>query len=76
MTTTKDPGFRSQADAVREARLAIWGDVTFAKRECILPEPGVYGIHVTANVNGHLVDINFDNYGRVGNGTHGVKRVD
>lgn len=66
--------FRTQSEAVRDARIAIWGDVTLAKREHVGPrthpdlahfdERGVPMIVVSANVNGNLVLIRFDGYGR------------
>lgn len=56
--------FNSIRDASREARIALWGDVPFSQRPCLYPEPGTYGIYVVANVNGHLILIDFDNYGR------------
>lgn len=67
MQTTTE--FRTQQDAVRAAREFIWGDVPFAKRECKYPDPGTFGIIVSANVNGRLIVIDFDNYGRVRPGT-------
>lgn len=56
--------FRSQAEAKTAAREAIWGTVPFAKREFKPLDPGTYGIHVSANVNGDLVVFQFDHYGR------------
>ena len=52
--------YRSQRDAMVEARIGIWGDVPFSQREQIVPAPTV-----TALVNGHLVAIHFDNFGRL-----------
>ena len=52
--------YRSQAEAVKDARIGIWGDVPLAKREMIYPDPTV-----TAQVNGRLIVIDFDNYGRL-----------
>lgn len=78
------PDFRTQADAVREARLAIWGDVSFAKREYVSPKTrpdvavfvnGWPEIAVSAEVNGRLVVISFDSYGRANYGVHGVTVV-
>lgn len=67
--------FRTQTEAVREARTAIWGDVSFAKREFVSPrnrpdvalfdERGLPQLVVSANVNGRLVVIHFDSYGRL-----------
>lgn len=65
--------FRTQADAVREARTALWGDVHHSKRACLYPEPGTYSIVVSADVNGNLVAIHFDNYGLLD--IHGVKVI-
>lgn len=69
----KDPGFRSQAEAVRAAREFIWGDLPFAQRKFVgkdRPDVMVYVnslpyIVVSANVNGQLFVIRFDHYGRV-----------
>lgn len=66
--------YRTQADAIRDARQFIWGDVTFAKREWVTPKTRpdvsffngrVPVIAVSANVNGRLVVIHFDSYGRL-----------
>lgn len=67
--------YRTQADAVRDARIAIWGDVPFAKREFVTPRThpdvaffdhrGFPVIAVSANVNGRLVVIHFEHYGRL-----------
>lgn len=74
--------FRSQNDAVRAAREAIWGDVPYAQRECVTPRThpefgeyiqGVPYMVVSANVNGRLVAIHFDAYGRLD--STGVKVV-
>jgi hypothetical protein len=75
MTRRKLPAteFTTRADAVRAAREALWGMVPFNQRECLLPERGLYSINVTAQVNGHLINIPFDNYGRVCGG--GIKAV-
>lgn len=68
----KDPGFRSQAEAVRAAREFIWGDLPFAQRKFVGKESefmayvGVLpNIVVSANVNGQLFVVRFDHYGRV-----------
>lgn len=67
-TTTS---YRSQAEAAKDIRIGLWGDVPFAQRPCLLPEhfvrgeqPPTYSIVVSANVNGRLVAFGFDNYGR------------
>lgn len=67
----RQPYFSSQAEAVKAAREFFWGDVPFARRECLYPDHGVkyVGITVSANVNGRLIVIEFDNYGRVQPGT-------
>lgn len=67
--------FRTQTEAVRAAREAIWGDVPFARRAFVDPknrpdvafydERGLPVIAVSANVNGHLVVIHFEHYGRL-----------
>jgi len=56
--------YRTQRDAERDIRIALWGDLPLAQRSCLLPEPGTYSIVATADVNGHLVAFLFDNYGR------------
>lgn len=65
------PGdYRTRKDAVRDAREALWGSPLV--RQCgFLPldtgslgEGYVPGTYVTANVNGRLVLIGFDNFGR------------
>lgn len=58
----RDAGFRTQADAERAARIAIWGDVTFAQRTQVDPkrrpdvafwdQRGLCVIAVSALVNG------------------------
>lgn len=55
-----DTVYRSQREAMVDARIGIWGDLPLSRRECIVPSPTV-----TANVNHHLVAIHFDNYGRL-----------
>jgi hypothetical protein len=78
MTNTTD--YRTQTDAERDARTAIWGDVPFAKRAYVgyrhdgkgdplgvvtyLPPHGYPVIAVTATVNGRAVVFYFDGYGR------------
>jgi hypothetical protein len=52
--------YRSQAEAVKDARIGIWGDVPFAQRKMVYPDPTI-----TAQVNNHLIVIDFDNYGRL-----------
>lgn len=61
----KETSYSTQVEAEREARIAIWGDVPFSRRECIFPEPGTYDAAVvTATVNYRTVVFFFDNYGR------------
>lgn len=67
--------FATQAEAIREARLHIWGDAPLAKREWHGPK-GEYSVNVqighlnvphivvAANVNGRLFVFEFDQYGR------------
>lgn len=65
--------FTSQAEAVREARSVVWGDVPFAKREWHGPRGefsatdanGFPEIAFTAQVNNDLVVIRFDQFGRL-----------
>lgn len=52
--------YRSQREAIVDARIGIWGEVPFARRECVVPAPVV-----TARVNLRDVAIHFDNYGRL-----------
>jgi hypothetical protein len=52
--------YRTQAEAVKEARIGIWGDVPFAQRKMVHPI-----LPITAQVNNHLIVIDFDNYGRL-----------
>lgn len=64
-----DRGFRTQADAVREARTAIWGDVPFSRRECYRPTEWVSRFQAAdlvfaADVNGRLFVFELDCYGR------------
>jgi hypothetical protein len=70
--TTTDQGFRSQAEAIRDARVFIWGDVPFAQRKFVGKDSEFMAyvgmlpnIVVSADVNGHLFVIRFDHYGRV-----------
>lgn len=84
MTSNATARFSSQADAVKAAREAIWGDVSFAKREYVdpkrRPEVAVYvnglpEIVVAADVNGKIVAITFDSYGRTNYGAYRVKVI-
>lgn len=52
--------YRSQREAITDARIGIWGDVPFAQREFVRPCPVV-----TARVNNRDVAIHFDHYGRL-----------
>lgn len=63
--TKSETVYISRHEAQRDIIAALWGEVTFAKRPCLLPEPGTYSIVVTANVNGKDVAFLFDNYGRL-----------
>lgn len=65
LTKTNTNTFRSQADAQRAAREAIWGTVPLSQREFMPLDPGTLAINVVADVNGRLVLLRFDNYGRV-----------
>lgn len=56
--------YRTQRDAERDARIALWGDVHIAHRPCLYPERGTYSIVVAADVNGRTVAFFFDKYGR------------
>jgi hypothetical protein len=56
--------YTTQAEAEREIRIALWGDVSFARRPTLFPEPGTLGIVVAADVNGRTVAFTFDNWGR------------
>ena len=66
--------YSTRAEAVRDARVHIWGDVPFARRAFIgrgfdpdgwvVYTHGIPYIVVAADVNGHLVAITFDHYGR------------
>lgn len=62
----KNTAYRTQADAKRDIVGAIWGDVSFAKREWVRGDliNGYPETVVSANVNGRLVTFTFDQYGR------------
>lgn len=65
MSKPAETVYTSRREAQREIVAALWGEVPFAKRPCLLPEPGTYSIVATANVNGRDVAFLFDNYGRL-----------
>jgi hypothetical protein len=52
--------YRSRAEAQKAARIAIWGDTPFSKRDQVVPAP-----IVRVSVNGKPFDIHFDNFGRL-----------
>lgn len=57
--------YATQADARRDARIALWGDVGISKRECLpMQGNGVWTHAVTATVNGRTVVFFFDCFGR------------
>lgn len=69
--TTNTITYRTQRDAVKDARIALWGDLPLSKRPFLRLEvqqldggPFLLGTFVTAHVNGRDVVIEFDNYGR------------
>lgn len=77
MITATD--YRTQADAERDARAAIWGDVPFAQRAqvsrtrfddsrdplgVVVFVGGLMCIAVAATVNGRTVVFTFDHWGR------------
>jgi hypothetical protein len=75
--------YRTRAEAVRDARVFIWGDVSLSKRAFVDPRNspdvafydhrGLPVIAVSADVNGHLVVFYFDHYGRSEGGVEVVR---
>lgn len=79
MTNSGNTDYTTQAEAEREARTAIWGDVTFAQRASVgyrhdrkgdplgvvaVDHLGIERVAVVARVNGKAVVFTFDSYGR------------
>ena len=62
---TKSQAYRTRRDVATDVVAFLWDGKPFSQRQMVLPEPGTYSVAVTADVNGHLVSFEFDNYGRV-----------
>jgi hypothetical protein len=60
LIATNAATYRSRKDVHADVLALFWDSKPFSQRECVVPAPAV-----TADVNGHLVSFEYDNYGRL-----------
>lgn len=53
-------GYRTQTEAIKAERQAVWGETPFRDRECVVPAPAPHVL-----IGRREFVIHFDNYGRL-----------